>query len=112
MVYLVEKFVELSAGNRASLEPCRSLERGGLVRGGLWRLDEILPAAVDGLLSTLVAVSGAGEDVAEFTEADDGPRVADAPGRTLLPCPVVPMLSPISADSHESSTFAGAVSVF
>jgi hypothetical protein len=113
MVYLVEKFDKSSVGNGPLVEPCRSLERGGLVRGGLWRLDEILPAAVDDLLTSLVAGSGADADgVAEFAEADDGRQVADLPGRSQTPCPVVPMLSPISADSHESSNLGGAVSVF
>jgi len=111
MVYLPEKFEVSSAGPHMSLEPRRSLERGGLERGGLWRLDEILPAAVDDLLSTLEATLAA-DGTAELATAQRAAEAAEPPGRPQSPWIAAPMLNRSPLELHESATIGDAVSVF
>ena len=106
MVYLPEKFETSSAGLRRSLEPRQSLERGGL-----WRLDEILPAAVDDLLSCLEGTPAAA-GVVEFAFAAGSAGADELPGRWRSPWNAAPMLNGSSLESQESATIGGPVSIF
>lgn len=96
MVYLPERFEVSSPGPREPLE-----------RGGLWRLDEILPAAVEDLLSSWEGTSAA-DGMAEFAAA----QAEKLPGRSRSPWIATPTLNPSPLESHESAAIGGAVSIF
>lgn len=104
MVYLVAKFDEPTGGCSTSLEPCRSRDRGGL-----WRLDEILPAAVEDLLSSLVGDSAVGGMV---EHANVAAAVTDLPGGPQPSWSDAAVLNPIVVGSHDSASFGGGVGVF
>ena len=110
MVYQLAKFEESPSGARLRQEPRSSREPSrSLQRGGLWRIDEILPAAVDDLLSSFAGGSAAG-GMAE--RADVAAAVTDLPGGPQPSWSEAAVLNPIVVGSHDSASIGGAVSVF
>jgi len=111
MVYLLEKFEVSSVWPSMSQEHQQSLERGGLERGGVWRLDEILPAAVDDLMSACGGIAAA-SGVAALDSAQRAVQGDELPRRSRSPWIAAPMLDVGLLESPASATIGSEISVF
>jgi hypothetical protein len=114
MVYLHEKLDVSAFGPseppaRGGLE--RGAELGGLQRGGLWRLDEILPAAMDDLLSAWGGIAAA-SGVVERDGSQRAVQGDESAGHSRSPWIAAPMLEVGPLESPVSATIDGGISVF